>query len=986
MRESSVRTCPTRSRRICGKRVRYVAFISFRHVDPDQRWAKWLHTRLEAYRLPKALLPGRADNRLGRVFRDAEELAACADLPDELKTALADSQYLIVICSPATAGSQWVDQEIREFAALGRSHNILALLVRGEPADAFPPVFKELGIEPLAADVRIDKRRFRNDAELRLLARLIGCKYDDLRQREHERRLRQVLAAAIVMGAAAAAFCVIAIVAIIHRDTARSRELAVTSGHFLTDDAELSVLLATDAVRIRPTDEAEEALRDGLSRDLLRHVLPGQAGGLTRVAFSADGTRLVTAGERGTLQLWNTADYAPLIRIEAHRTPIGSVAFSPDRRLLVTASGDDPVARVWNADSGRLVHELKGHAGGVTHAEFSHDGHSVVTSGSDTTARVWSVLSGEQTALLSGHTQPVNTATFDLDDRSVFTASSDDFAIKWDLATANPIANYGHVGEVYSLVLSPDGKFLATGTRGYAEVLETTRLQVQCELIGHDDDHEVFGVRFSSNGKLVATAGTDGVSLVADLEPPRRGGPCPTVKLVGHTGSVNSAAFASDGRYVITVSDDHTGRLWDAKSGRLISKLLGQQGPLTDVAVSPDGQFAATASADGSTRIWQLDSAPPRRTLSGARAAVAPVGSRVLTWSDTDASLWDIDSGQPIAKLAGPTDKISEALFSRDGSLLMTIDGGAAVHVWNPADGKLLHEFRADTVPLSHGAFSRDARRIAVASNTGLVRIWDLETEKLQAELRGHSKAVNSLMFNDDGRRLVTASDDGTVRIWDTSTGSASLVYRGHRGAVTRATFTPDGAQVISVDTANQNATIRNRGDYQFPVWNAQTGKNVFLLSGHTDYLHDVVMSPDGTLAVSVSEDTTADVWSVKTGIRLSVLSGHQEGVTRASFSADGKFVATTGGDCSLRVWDALSGRLVVEFGEDVGCFDDPQFSAGNRSVIASSIGPIKGSPRTQEVAILPCELCLDQAGLLALARSRLSRDLTPAERVRYLK
>jgi WD40 repeat protein len=967
--------------------LRYVAFISFRHIDPDQRWAKWLHTQLESYRLPKALLKGRTTNRVGRVFRDAEELAACTNLPDELKAALADSEYLIVICSPGTAGSRWVDQEVREFAAMGRKDKILALLVRGEPPEAFPPVFKELGIDPLAADVRIDNRRSRNDAELRLLASLIDCKYDDLRQREHERRLRQAMAAAAVMAVTAVALGLLAIIALIQRNTAHSRELAANAGHFLTDDPELSVLLATAALGVRPTEEAEDALRDGLEHDLLRHVLPGRTGGLTRVAFSPDGTRLVTASERGVLQLWDMKTALPLNTINAHHTPIASVAFSPDGLLLVTASTGDPVARIWNANTGSLVHELTGHSGGITHAEFSHDGHSVVTSGTDMTARVWNVSSGEPTTVLSGHTDKVNAAAFAIDDRSVFTASDDTLVMKWDLSTGKSLAKYQHEGGVYALTPSPDGSLVATGSRGYTKILDATLLQLRCDQPANDDDHEVWGLSFSSDGEKVATAGTDSVSEVIGAKFIGPENTCAAIKLEGHIGAVSSVAFGSDAERVITVSADDTARLWEARTGRLLSKLIGQQGPLTDVAVSPDGEFAATASADGSTRIWQLDATSPRRVLVGSRAIVAPVGTRVLTWNDTSAALWDIDNGREIAKLGEQTQKINDALFSSDGKLLLTVDEAGAARVWDPENGKRLHEFRADAIPLSHGALSRDGRRVAVASNTGLVRIWDLQTEKLQAELRGHARAVNSLMFSHDGRRLVTASDDGTVRIWDSSNGSTLLVYRGHSGAVTRATFTPDDTRVVSVGPANQTDLTRNLGSYPFPVWDARTGRNLRLLSGHRDYLHDVVLSPDGQLAVSASDDTTAVVWNVTSGMRISILSGHHEGVQRAAFSPNSQFVATTGGDCFLRVWNAHSARLTLVFGgEDVGCFEDPQFSADGSSIIARSIGAIKGHPLTQEVAVLPCDLCVDPDRLLALARSRVTRGLSAAEKARYLK
>ncbi len=966
--------------------MRYIAFISFRHVDPDQRWAKWLHTRLEGYRIPKALLKGRADNRVGRVFRDAEELAACADLPHELKAALADSEYLIIICSPETAGSRWVNQEIREFAALGRTGNILALLVRGEPDDAFPPVLQELGIEPLAADVRDGNRHTRQDAELRLLARLIGCRFDDLRQREHERRLRQALLLTGIMTVAAAAFCVVAIIALIQRDTARSRELAVNSSYVVDDDPELAVLLATEALHLRGTDEAEEALRQGLARDLIRRVIRAGAGRLVRVAFTADARRLVTGSERGMLQLWNPDTGALLFSVHAHAKAIDSVAFSPDSQLLVTASSEDPTARIWNAASGAPIRDLVGHTGGVTHAEFSHDGKSVVTSSEDKTARVWSVESGEVTAVLAGHSRAITAAAFSVDDKFAFTASRDRYAHKWDLRTGRPVAQHEHDGEVFSLAVSPDGRWVATGVRGFAYVLDTVHLNPGCELIGHDDDHEVIGVRFSADGHSVATAGTDGEALVANVQFARTGGECPTVKLTGHNGSVNAVAFSSDGRSVMTASADDSARIWDAGTGQLLSKLLGHTGPLTDLAVSSDGRYAATASADGSTRIWQAELAIPRLALEGEKSAASPRGTRVLTWTDRAAALWDSADGHEVAKLEGQVGGINDALFSGDGAMLLTADAGGTVRLWDAATAKRLREFHADANPLSHVALSRDGRLMAVSSNTGLVRIWDLGTAQPVAELHGHTAPVNSLMFSHDGRRLLTASDDRTARIWDASNGASLLVYRGHTGPVRRATFTADGARVVSAGPGNGNVTSRDWNGDPVHIWDAGSGTDTLLLSGHTDYIHDAMLSPNGKWVVSASEDRSAAVWDAGTGIRISTLSGHQAGVNQAVFSADSRFVATPGGDCALRVWEARSGRVVLEFGESLGCFADAEFGADGTTLIARSVGAIKGFPAKSGIAVLTCELCTDSKHLLALAHSRLTRGLSAAEKARFLR
>src|SRR6185295_4882120 len=99
---------------------RYDAFISYRHVEPDRRWAKWLHTSLETYRVPKQLVQQRGvAPRIKRVFRDEEELPASADLNQEIEAALRESRFLIVVCSPRVVQSLWVNKEVLRFREMG---------------------------------------------------------------------------------------------------------------------------------------------------------------------------------------------------------------------------------------------------------------------------------------------------------------------------------------------------------------------------------------------------------------------------------------------------------------------------------------------------------------------------------------------------------------------------------------------------------------------------------------------------------------------------------------------------------------------------------------------------------------------------------------------------------------------------------------------------------------------------------------------------
>lgn len=185
---------------------RYWAFISYSHHDAA--WAEWLHQALETYRLPRRLV-GRSGTfgplppRLLPVFRDRDELPASTGLSDVINRALEGSRYLIVVCSPRSAASLYVNQEVRAFKALGRQARVLCLIVDGDPAltgegACLPEAVRDA--EPIAADAREGKDG-RANALLKILAGMLEVGFDELRQRESARLVRQ----RIGLGAAAAA-------------------------------------------------------------------------------------------------------------------------------------------------------------------------------------------------------------------------------------------------------------------------------------------------------------------------------------------------------------------------------------------------------------------------------------------------------------------------------------------------------------------------------------------------------------------------------------------------------------------------------------------------------------------------------------------------------------------------------------------------------------------------------------------------------------
>jgi hypothetical protein len=227
-------------------RFTYRAFISYSHRD--RAWADWLHRSLETYRVPSRLVGmetahGAVPPRLSPIFRDREELASATDLGREVNEALAQSENLIVVCSPAAAASRWVNEEVLAYKRMGRAERIFCLIVEGEPGvsdwpgheagECFCPALRfqldatgqpsNERTEPIAADVR-PGHDTRPIAKLRLIAGMLGISFDTLTQREAHRRRRHalVITAAALLGMAIAS--ALAINAVIARNEARQRQ------------------------------------------------------------------------------------------------------------------------------------------------------------------------------------------------------------------------------------------------------------------------------------------------------------------------------------------------------------------------------------------------------------------------------------------------------------------------------------------------------------------------------------------------------------------------------------------------------------------------------------------------------------------------------------------------------------------------------------------------------------------------------------------
>ena len=316
----------------------YDAFISYRHNELDMEIAKKVHKGLETFKVPKSVQKKTGKKKIQRVFRDQEELPIGSDLGHNITTALENSSWLIVICSPRLPQSYWCLTEIETFIKMHDRDHVLAVLVEGEPDESFPEILlkDENGnpVEPLAADVRGATKKERNKKFqteiIRLCAPLLGVNYDDLRQRHRERRMKKIIAlsstAAVLVAALGISFGIYNANKVREIKENQSRFLAETSADVLaTGDREDAGLIALAAL---PSDEdnrplvaeAENALSNAvnayssgstpsLDRQLKLDVIADD------ITLDNDGCHAVVVDSNNTVYLFDTVDGNELLKI-----------------------------------------------------------------------------------------------------------------------------------------------------------------------------------------------------------------------------------------------------------------------------------------------------------------------------------------------------------------------------------------------------------------------------------------------------------------------------------------------------------------------------------------------------------------------------------------------------------------------------------------------------------------------------------------------
>jgi WD40 repeat protein/tRNA A-37 threonylcarbamoyl transferase component Bud32 len=405
--------------------------------------------------------------------------------------------------------------------------------------------------------------------------------------------------------------------------------------------------------------------------------------------------------------------------------------------------------------------------------------------------------------------------------------------------------------------------------------------------------------------------------------------------LKGHMGPVDAVALSPDGRHALSGSGppggDRALRLWDLETGQMVCQFGTATTEILAVAFAPDGRVALSAGSDKVLHLWDVETGQEVRKLEGHRGAVyavafSPDGRLALSGSaDRTVRLWDVETGKEVRTLEGHTGTVRAVAFAPDGKQAISGGDAGTVRLWDVETGKERETSRR-RLP---GAvwcvcFSPDGHLIAASGEVPVVRLWEVSTGRAKRPLRGHSKGIRGLAFTPDGRHLVSASLDRSVRVWGLPSGEERKRLLGHTDGVLAVAVSGDGRHALSAGGANFDERLLRGHDFALRWWALPRGRDdqteetperpgeLFVLSGHTNEVHPVGFSPDGTQVLTGGWDNTLRMWDAETGAQLWQATTGMNSLGLA-FLPDGKQALVGGSGGTLQLFDTATGKAGLQ-------------------------------------------------------------------------
>jgi len=474
-------------------------------------------------------------------------------------------------------------------------------------------------------------------------------------------------------------------------------------------------------------------------------------------------------------------------------------------------------------------------------------------------------------------------------------------------------------GEISDIAFSPDGRYFAVGGN---IGLWLYKMPAMTPMVLRETERGLISaVAFSPDSQWIAIGNWEGdikvsstqhTTLLARLELPRLDEERDGVV------SVEQIAFSPDGRHLAASGDQDVVYVWDLETHTLIARLIGKTEqrvhPFPDLLLfsfSPDGSLLASISKN-TILVWDVVRGEKICHFCGHTNGIyavnfSPCGSTLVAGSaDGTARVWNIKSGQEenIYRHSGATLMYPFHLLT--GELIVAKIYGNEVEVWNPEQDETLATIKLlENIRLVRSSDNRD--QLAVA-NLSEIKIWKAGAPPSSNPLTilGHTRVPDSLVFSLDGKTLAGGYWEEGVRLWDIRSKHSKNSLEAHQsrafhsvgvstsGEIVSTSFHGKTIKVWDIEKGKMRAELLNpnklfrRGAVAFEptcgllaisdavgiihVWDMQHWTKLHTFIGHTDWIHSIRFSQDGTLLASTSKDLTARLWNVKLGVFVDLL------------------------------------------------------------------------------------------------------------------